>query len=320
MCTAISDGHLFGRTLDLEYSYNEKIVILPRNYGFTISGQNIRYHPAMIGVAHIANGYPLYYDAINEHGLGVAGLNFPGNAVYTEPKPDKHNVPSFELIPWLLSKCDSTDSAEKLLCDTVITNTSFSPDLPPTPLHWIIADKNRAITVEQTKDGLNIFDNTPGVMTNSPVFPYHLLRVADYMSLDSAVRENTLCQKLKLEAYSRGMSAMGLPGDYSSSSRFVRAVFAKFHTTQAEDWVNRFFHVMDTVSVPKGCVKTDSGKDVYTVYTSCADLESLVYYFKTYDNPTVRGVRLTEALANAGEIISFPMNSDDTTAKKKYSN
>lgn len=320
MCTAVKDNTLFGRTLDLEYSYDEKIVIVPREYDFTFSGRRIRKHYAMIGVAHIANGYPLFYDAMNEKGLAAAGLNFPVNAVYHDPADAelKNNVAAFELIPWVLSLCDTVDYAEKLLCDTNITNVPFSPELPPTPLHWIIADQYRAITVEQTCNGLAIYENPYGVMTNSPTFPYHLFRVADYMALDSSIGVNTLCPDIILKVYSRGMGGIGLPGDYSSCGRFVRAVFAKNHTTMEERHINRFFHIMDTVSIPKGCVKTDEGKDVSTVYTSCADLEELAYYFTTYDSRRIKCVKLTDAVADADEILSFDMNPNEWTEQIEY--
>ncbi|MBE6617634.1 MAG: choloylglycine hydrolase family protein [Ruminococcaceae bacterium] len=320
MCTAIRDNNLFGRTLDLEYSYDEKIVVVPRSYEFTFSGQKVRNHHAMIGVAHIANGYPLLYDGINEKGLAAAGLNFPGNAVYYDPAEGKHNIASFELIPWILSLCDTVDYAERLLLNANITSVPFSSELPPTPLHWMIVDKSRAITVEQTCDGLAIYENTIGVMTNNPPFTYHLLRTADYMCLDSYSRPNTLCPDIDLNEYSRGMGGLGLPGDYSSNGRFVRAVFGKYHTTQDDSCVNRFFHVMDTVSIPKGCVKTDDGKDVLTVYTSCADLEEPAYYFTTYNCRRIKCVQLSEELANADELRSFAMNPHECKDQIEYFN
>ena len=96
MCTAAtykSKDFYFGRTLDYEFSYGDEITVTPRNYPF-----NFRYmcvcnsHYAIIGMAHIAENYPLYYDAINEKGLGMAGLNFVGNAIYAEEDRNKNNV------------------------------------------------------------------------------------------------------------------------------------------------------------------------------------------------------------------------------------
>lgn len=102
----------------------------------------------MIGTAFVADQYPLYYEAVNEKGLGVAGLNFEGNAHYFEESADKDNISPFELIPWILSQCETTADARVLLEKINLVNIPFSEQLPLSPLHWIIADKDQAITVE----------------------------------------------------------------------------------------------------------------------------------------------------------------------------
>lgn len=311
MCTVICDNKLFGRTLDLEYSYDEKVVTVPRNYKFRISEEVIESHPAIIGVAHVCDEIPLFYDAINELGLGVAGLNFPGNAVYHIPQENKNNIASFEVIPWILCKCESVDDAEKLLSNTVITNRAFSASLQPTPLHWLISDKNRSITVESTDDGLKIYNNPFGVMTNNPPFPYHMTHISDYLNVDSNPSKNTLCPSVELDQYSRGMGGIGLPGDYSSASRFVRAVFAKNHTSQEKNKISRFFHIMETVSVPKGCVKTCEGRDVYSVYTSCADMEDFAYYFITYGCKRIKGVTHPAVERDGKELKILDMDEEE---------
>ncbi len=312
MCTAISDGALFGRTLDLEYSFREKVVITPRNFTFHFVNEgNITARYAMIGVAHISRGVPLYYDAMNEAGLCIAALNFPDNAVYFKPRANAHNVASFELIPWLLSKCRSVNEARELLERTNITDDSFSAELKTTPLHFMISGKNGSITVESVAEGLKIHDNPFGVMTNSPPFEYHRTYVSNFMSLSSHPPENKLCPSVELSHYSRGMGAQGLPGDFSSPSRFVRAVFAKFQATSKigkREEINRFFHVMDTVNIPLGCVKTEAGDDVFTVYTSCADMDGLCYYFTTYANREIRRIELEKDVLNCEELTFFDMN------------
>ncbi len=298
MCTAAYDRGLIGRTLDLEYSYGEEIVVTPRKYPFRFTHEGeVGDHYALLGVAHVSDGTPLYYDCINEAGLGAAALNFPGCAVYRKPKTDGHNIASFELIPWILKRCDSVDSAEQLLGKTAVTDDSFSPSLHATPLHWMIADRRRAITVESTADGLIIHKNKVGVLTNAPAFPYHLTRLSDLMHLDSASPRNTLCPRVELNAYSRGLGAVGLPGDWSSSSRFVRAVFALSHTARdetQEGMISRFFRIMDCVTVPCGCIRTEDGRNVRTVYTSCGDLLRGEYYFTSYGCRRITGVRMND--------------------------
>ncbi|MBR2622556.1 MAG: choloylglycine hydrolase [Clostridia bacterium] len=322
MCTAISDhtspSHLFGRTLDLECSYGEQIVITPRAFPFHFLYEPpTERHLAMIGTAHLAHGRPLYYDAVNEAGLCVAALNFPAYAAYHPPRTGAHNVASFEFVPWLLGQCQTLDEARSLLRDTVITPDQAADDLPATPLHWMVADASGAITVESVGDGLKIYDNSVGVLTNSPDFAYHMTHLCNFSRLDSTPPQNTLCPQIALSRYSRGMGAMGLPGDASSASRFVRAVFAQHHTlpeTNEISAVNRFFHVMDTVTCPRGFALTDSGRPIYTVYTSCADTAHSIYYFTTYANRRIRAVHLTDADLDAAALTSFSMDDAQDVA------
>lgn len=314
MCTAIYENQsrpLFGRTLDLEYSYGESVAVTPHRFPleFIYEPRNIA-HLAIVGTAHVSGGYPLYYDAVNESGLAAAGLNFPDNAVYLPRREGFYNIASFELIPWLLSRCENLSEAVRLLCHTNITADAFSPSLPPTPLHWLIADRGGAVTLEATSRGIQIYDNPVGVLTNNPPFEYHLTNLANYMGADSLPPQNTLCPSLKITPYSRGMGGLGLPGDFSSTSRFVRAVFAKSHTAHAQndtDNIGRFFHIMDTVTQPQGCALTEDGAPIYTVYTSCADLLCGNYYFTTYGCRQIRAISLGSLALDGDSLICYPM-------------
>ena len=157
MCTAISfqsKGHYFGRTLDVECSYGEKIIITPRNYPFNFRlDKSIENHYAIIGIGVVAESYPLYFDATNEKGLSMAGLNFPETANYEEPVENKHNIGVFELIPWILSNCASVDEAKDLLQKTNIVAMDFNEEYHSTPLHWMISDRDYSITVECVDEG-----------------------------------------------------------------------------------------------------------------------------------------------------------------------
>ena len=317
MCTAINETrgrHLFGRTLDLEYSYDEKVVITPRKYEreFIHEG-NRRSRFAIIGCAALFGNTALYYDAANEAGLCAAALNFPNLCEYHTKKSGKYNVASFELIPFILGECENVSEAVSLLEKTNITPDSFSDKLPSTPLHWIFADKSRAVTLESTPDGITIHENPVGVMTNAPDFKYHVTRLADYMKLSPRPAQNSLCPYCDVESYSRGLGAVGLPGDYSSSSRFVKAVYVKEHTEKSDTKhgaIERFFHIMDSVSVPSGCILTDEGKNVRTVYTSCIDTAAKVYYFTTYEDRRIRAVSLTECATSGLDHTVFDMGSE----------
>lgn len=315
MCTAIWDVKgrpLVGRTLDLEYSLDEGVVLTPRNYPmeYLYEGRDSS-HLAVLGVATVKNGIPLYYDAMNEYGLCALGLNFPKYCRYGRALEGAKNIASFEVIPMILSRCKSVDEAENLLSGATITDDSFSEELPATPLHWMVADRKRCITVENGDRGLIIYENPVGVLTNSPDFPYHLTRLADYRGLCPTTPENKLSDHSP-EVYSRGMGSIGLPGDYSSSSRFVRAVFVKSHTSRTFEPVSRFFHVMDSVKVPLGCIKCDSGKDVSTVYTSCADPEGGIYYYTTYGSRGIHGVAFDRELISESEIKIYPLSHKES--------
>lgn len=318
MCTAISinEGQgLFGRTLDLECSYGESLVVVGRRFAHEFIYEGKRGESlAIIGVACMKAGRPLFYDAMNEAGLWVAGLNFVGNAVYHESKSGAHNVASYELITWILSQCHSVDEAERLIRASNITPESVSLDMPASPLHWMIADSARSVTVESVEEGIKIYENPFGVLTNNPPFPYHEANVANFMSLAAEPPSNKLCENLKITPYSRGMGAMGLPGDFSSSSRFIRALFSKNYTAkegEVNKSVSRFFHIMDTVAVPRGCIKTEEGEEVLTVYTSLALAQSRTYYFTTYSSRKIRAVSMKKINLNTDTIVSFPMDTEE---------
>ena len=119
MCTAImlhTKDHYFGRTLDLEYTYEEQVTVTPRNYEFHFrTRQSLKNHYAIIGMATLADNYPLYYEATNECGLSMAGLNFPDNAYYPHFQDGKDNVAPFEFIPWILGQCKNVEEARAKL-------------------------------------------------------------------------------------------------------------------------------------------------------------------------------------------------------------
>ena len=231
MCTAATyqtKDFYFGRTLDYEFSYGDEIVLMPRKFPISFRYMGKREtHYAILGIAHVAGGYPLYYDAINEKGVGMAGLNFVGNAVYQEVEEGRENVAQYEFLPWILSQCDSVQAVRSLLSKLNLVGTPFSEQLPSAQLHWLIADANEAVTVECTADGLHIYDNPAGVLTNNPPFPQQMFLLNQYMGLSPRQPENTFSGELALTPYSRGMGAIGLPGDLSSTSRFAKVAFTK---------------------------------------------------------------------------------------------
>lgn len=313
MCTAITyktKDFYFGRTLDYEFSYGDEVTITPRNYPFRFRNmETMENHHAMIGMAYVPEDEPLYYEAVNEAGLGMAGLNFVGNAVYQkEVKQGKCNLAQFELIPWLLGQCVSVKEARKLLARVNLLDTPYSDNLPPAQLHWIIADKQEAITLESTAEGLFIYDNPVGVLTNNPPFGEQMFQLNNYMSLSTCAPQNHFCDKLPLFAYSRGMGALGLPGDLSSQSRFVRASFVKMNSVSddsEEESVSQFFHILGAVDQQRGCCDLGDGKYEVTLFTACCNADRGIYYYTTYDNHQISAVDMRRENLEASELIRY---------------
>ncbi len=314
MCTAVTyttNNHYFGRNLDLEYSYKETVTITPRNYEFKFRKvKNIQTHYAIIGMAYVANNYPLYYDAINEKGLGMAGLNFPGNADYKEEKENMDNIAPFEFIPWVLSQCSNIEEVRKLLQNINIAAINFSDELPASPLHWIISDKESSITVESVRDGLKIYDNPVGVLTNNPTFDIHMFNLNNYMNLSIEQPTNNFSKKLNLETYSRGMGAIGLPGDLSSASRFVKATFTKMNSisgSSESESISQFFHILESVYQQRGCVHMGGDKYEITIYSSCCNMDKGIYYYTTYENSQITAVDMYKENLDSKELINYDL-------------
>ena len=318
MCTAATyktKDFYFGRTLDYEFSYNEEITITPRNYEFKFRNKgSISNHYAIIGMAYIEENYPLYYDAINEKGLGMARLNFVGNAYYNEQEEGKDNIAQFEFIPWILSQCATVKEAKVLIEKINILNVSFNAQLPLAQLHWIIADVEESITIEAVKEGIKVYENPVGVLTNNPTFDKQLFALNNYINLSNKSPRNIFATDLKLQQYSRGMGAIGLPGDLSSQSRFVRATFVKMNsvsTDEENESVSQFFHILNSVDQQRGCCQLDDGKYEITIYTSCCNVTKGIYYYTTYNNHQITAVNMHKEDLNVNQLIRYPLISGE---------
>lgn len=318
MCTAATyktKDFYFGRTLDYEYSYGEEVTITPRNYEFKFREKdNIKSHYAIIGMAYNTDNYPLYYDAINEAGLGIAGLNFVGNAYYRDHIDNKDNITQFELIPWILSQCATVKEARILLEKINILNIPFSSELPLAQLHWIISDSNESITLESVREGIKIYDNPVGVLTNNPPFDIQLFNLNNYIGMSPKTPENTFSKNLELNTYSRGMGGLGLPGDLSSSSRFVRVAYTKMNSKSNQDEkssVSQFFHILNSVDQQRGCCELDGGQYEITIYTSCCNTTKGIYYYTTYDNHQINAINMHNENLDGTEIIRYPLIKEE---------
>ncbi len=314
MCTALQYSprdRYFGRTLDLDKSYGEEVCILPRKSPlFFRCVPGMPSHLAIIGMATVMGDTPLFYDAVNEYGLAMAGLNFPGNAFYFESNGEKDNVAPFEFIPWILGQCKTLDEALNHLENLNLVNIPFAEALPNSPLHWIISDGIASVVVESMADGLHIHQNPVGVMTNNPPFAYHMANLKNYRNLRVDNGENTFSPNLPLHSYCQGLGALGLPGDVSSMSRFVRAAFWSKNSVCGGgegECVSEFFRLLSTVEMPKGGCKTEAGTWDITVYTSCMNLTRGKYYYTTYYNRQIHCVDLHKADLEGKTLTRFPL-------------
>lgn len=321
MCTAlhfIKNHPYFGRNLDLEYHYDEQVVITPRRFPFAFRhAPSMPQHHALIGMATVVDGYPLYYEAVNEHGIGIAGLNFPQSAHYFPMQEEKDNITPFEFIPWVLGQCADMEEVRALLARISLLNKSFSEQFPLSPLHWMISCKGESLVVESTADGLRVYDNPVHAMTNNPPFPMQLWNLSNYAGLSPAQPENTALPAVSLPLTSNGMGALGLPGDWSSPSRFVRAAFV-LHQAQCADTedacVSQFFHMLDAVAMPSGSVLVH-GKPEITVYSCCCNMDTGMYYYTTCENRAITAVGLHSIDLNGSAPACYPL---DTAPSIRY--
>ncbi|MBQ6685324.1 MAG: choloylglycine hydrolase [Firmicutes bacterium] len=314
MCTAVSyrtKCHYFGRNLDIERGYHEGVVITPRKFPFAFRyADSLEQHYALIGMATVIHDYPLYFEATNEVGLSMAGLNFPKNAYYPPYAEGKINIAPFELIPYLLGSCRSVADARETLHHINVIHCNFSEDLPVSPLHWLISDREESMVLECTKDGMKVYDNPFGVLTNNPTFDYHVMHLNQYMGLSEGLGENRLNPTVSMDNFSLGFGGFGLPGDFSSPSRFVRAVFVKEKSVcdgSEKESVNQFFRILQSVAMPKGCVMTGNGEYEYTRYSCCCNTDTQTYYYTTYQNMAVRNVEMREADLDGMELCNVPL-------------
>lgn len=314
MCTAVTyktKDFYFGRTLDYDFSYGDEVTITPRKYPFHfVEAGDCNTHYAMIGMAYVAENYPLYYDAVNEKGLGMAGLNFVGNAAFWKKKESKDNIAQFELIPWILCQCATVTEARAFIENMNLIEASFSEALPPAQLHWIIADREEAIVVEAVQEGIKIYDNPVGVLTNNPPFQQQLLNLSTYMHLSAKPPVNTFAQNLDLKPYCRGLGAVGLPGDLSSQSRFVRAAFTRMNSVSGEEEaasVSQFFHILGSVDQQRGCCELEEGQYETTIYTSCCNADKGIYYYTTYDNHQITAVDMYKEELDESNLVRYSL-------------
>lgn len=290
MCTsiAVNNGkYLFGRNMDIDYSFGERVVNTPRSFPLHFRmTDSAEKHYAFTGTAAVVENYPLYAEAMNENGLYIAALKFPENAHYNKSAAEgKINLAPYEIIPFILAKCRNICEAEAMLHETEIIALPFTGNLPLSPLHWHLADRSGSLTLEKTAEGMKIYKNPANVLTNNPPFPFHLQNRAHYQNLSP---ENPSAS----EGAMLGLGTVGLSGGFSPSARFERADFLLKNTPESAATISHFFHILDNVAIPKGAVITPDGKYHFTSYSCCFDADELIFHYRTYENPAPKSATL----------------------------
>lgn len=330
MCTGLTletkDGcHLFGRSMDIPLEFNQSVNFIPRNFSWknVVTNESSKTKYAILGMATIIDEHPMFADGLNEMGLSCAGLYFGGFAEYEEDIiSEKENMGPYDLILWALGNFQNLTELKDALKNLNIVNKPFSPSVPLPLLHWIVSDKSgNSIVIEKTKDKLNIFDNPIGVLTNSPPFDWHLINLRQYIGLRPKQSDNIKFINLEIAPFSQGSGAFGLPGDFTSPSRFVRATFLKNNITCIDneaEGITGFFHILSNCSMPSGSILTTDNHNYKTIYTAAMCLETGTYYYHTYDNRQINSINLFKEDLNSKEIKSYPYRNKQSIFCENY--
>lgn len=331
-CTGISlrakDGAAVrGRTLEFGFPMQSKVLIVPAGKEMTGTlpdgGKGLTYTSRYALVGANALNMPVILDGINDQGLSIGLFYFPGYAKYTPLTAEnaKRAIAPHEFGMWVLANFASVDEVRKGIEDIVVVPTpapglgSAEGMVPPT--HFFIQDKTgKSIAVEPVDGTLKVHDAPLGVMANAPTYDWHMTNLSNYLNLSVNDIESKQLGDVKVESFGAGSGLLGIPGDFTPPSRFVRAAIysqAAVPNAKADDAVLAAFHILNQLDSPKGSVVNDAigGKmNEITEWTSVADLKNLRWYFRTYEDQSVRMVDLKEALAAAkGEITSIDMES-----------
>ena len=312
MCTAVrfngAKGEMyFGRNLDWVNGYGEKVVITPRGFRYQSAFLGEMGGVAVIGMGIVAEGVPLYFDCANEHGLAVAGLNFPGYASYAPNAVDgKMNVAAYEFPLWVALNFTSVDEAEKALKDVAIVAKPINEQYPVSQLHWMIGDKERSIVVEYTSRGMEIFENEVDILTNQPGYAWHRENLRNYMNLGFEEPEKVNWGKAELKPFGTGSLLRGLPGGFYPTDRFVRVAYFNTHypmqSTEASN-ISRLFHTLTGVEMIDGAAAMTDGRFEKTIYTGGYSSATQTYYYNTYEDFAIKSVAMKDYDLNSSELI-----------------
>lgn len=287
MCTTfVYKNKYFGRNMDIDIPFGEKIIFTPNGYWDMYKCVNSSNKYKILGIGSLVNDTPLYAEAINEYGLYMAGLNFPYNAEYGNEKDDLLNLAPYELIPYFLGNYKNIDELQEDIKNLNIVNIEFKQDLPLASLHFFLSDGNKNLVIEQVKEGLKIYEDKVGVLTNNPIYPYHIYNLQNYANLNVRNPHTYIFEENEYLPYGEGIGLFGLPGDFSPTSRYIRSAILKNYMEKHEsiNFVSDVFHLLDNTAMIRGSVITKNNRLDITRYSVCYSKLERKIWIKTYDN------------------------------------
>lgn len=307
MCTAMtlqsqSNDVFFGRTMDFSHDIIPSLYIVPGSYEWysSISDHPIKNAYRFIGLGQELDGMLGFFDGVNEKGFAAAVLYFAGYAKY-DAKPSQgatEQIASIDFLHYLLGNCSSVQELPSKLKGVNVVGIPDPVTKTVAPLHWIVTDRTGACTViEPTDKGLELTNNPIGVMANSPNFQWHMTNLRNYMEASPTQTEEVLWDNVKLTPFGQAGGTYTLPGGFTSPERFVRTAYLKSHLPTPKDSpeaINACFHILESVSIPKGAVITSRNTYDYTKYTAFINTTTCEYFYKTYDDINVVSASLWE--------------------------
>lgn len=305
MCTAITlltqQGEtFFGRTMDFSYDIQPQIYIVPNNniWNNTLNMKQFRDYYNFIGIGQELDGILGFFDGVNEKGFAAAALYFAGYAQYDVPSsyPTAQQVASFDFLHYILGRCASIKDLKNLLDSTSIIGMLDPVTKTIAPLHWIATDRSgKCVIIEQTDKGLELFNNSIGVMANSPNFQWHMTNLRNYIETSPEQTDEVFWGNTHLTPFGQAGGTVPLPGGYTSPERFVRTAYLKTHIPTPKNSMEAViscFHVMESASIPRGAVISNRNTFDYTKYTAFINTNTCEYFFKTYDNMQIKSASL----------------------------
>ena len=324
-CTGImlraKDGStVSGRTLEFGIFIDTDVVLVPRGMAFTgltPLGDGMEWKATYAAVGAIAFGNLAILDGMNEKGLSVGAFYFPTFAGYTETtEANRATSLSMADFPnWLLTSFATVEEVRAAIAaGKVAIAPTILPGWPPEvqPFHYVVYDRTGAsIVIEPVAGSLQVFDNPLGVITNSPGFDWHMTNLRNYIALDPRNVPSITVDDTTFRALGQGTGMLGLPGDFTPPSRFVRA--AVFSATavppaDAASGVLQVFHILNAFDIPVGVARDESGGQMhtdYTIMTAARDPQALQYFWKTYDDQTIRMVDMTKLDLDADHVVKL---------------